>query len=106
MLLQSHGDENIIRLLPALPSHADWKNGSVKGMRARNAFVIDFTWKNGKLLQGKLQSLKGETCKILLPANSIVKNKAGKIVASTANESTVKRFDTQKNEVYLFIVQQ
>ena len=106
MLLQSHGDENIIRLLPALPSQADWKNGSVKGMRARNAFVIDFTWKNGKLLQGKLQSLKGETCKILLPANSIVKNKAGKIVASTANESTVKRFDTQKNEVYLFIVQQ
>ena len=104
MLLQSHGEENIIRLLPALPADPDWKDGTVKGMRARNAFVVDFTWKNGKLLQGKLQSLKGETCKILLPANAIVKNKAGKIIVRTTNESATVKFKTQQNEVYELIV--
>ncbi len=30
MLLQSHGDSTVIRLLPALPSDAGWQQGSVK----------------------------------------------------------------------------
>lgn len=45
MLLQS--DEKNIYLLPALPDR--WKNGSVKGLRARRNVAVDITWKDGEI---------------------------------------------------------
>ncbi|TKG96461.1 glycoside hydrolase family 95 protein [Puteibacter caeruleilacunae] len=46
MLVQSH-EENMIRILPALPS--TWKSGSVKGLRARSGITIDIAWDNNQL---------------------------------------------------------
>jgi alpha-L-fucosidase 2 len=45
MLIQSHRDE--IEVLPALP--AAWASGSVRGLRARGAAVLDFQWRDGAL---------------------------------------------------------
>lgn len=62
MLLQSHN--GVIRLLPALPDA--WKQGSVKGLRARGGFVVDMTWSEGKVDKAALLSTLGGTFKLSL----------------------------------------
>ncbi|MBN8789555.1 MAG: glycoside hydrolase family 95 protein [Terrimonas sp.] len=60
MLLQSH--ESFIELLPALPS--SWKNGEVRGLRARGGFTLDIKWENGKVIAASLLSNAGGACKV------------------------------------------
>lgn len=60
MLIQSHSGE--IFLLPALPDQ--WRNGSVKGLKARGGFTIDIEWANGKLTNAVIYSALGGSCRI------------------------------------------
>ncbi|KFY97066.1 hypothetical protein V498_02292 [Pseudogymnoascus sp. VKM F-4517 (FW-2822)] len=45
MLVQSH--EGFIRVLPACP--AEWGKGSVRGVKARGGWEVDFEWEDGRV---------------------------------------------------------
>jgi alpha-L-fucosidase 2 len=64
MLLQSH-EEGIIRVLPALPKA--WPSGTVKGIKARGGFTLDFTWEEGEVKTVRLHSANGN--KVILFAD-------------------------------------
>ncbi len=60
MLLQSH--DGLIHILPARPDA--WKDGTVKGLKARGGFELDYTWKNGELDRLTIRSGQGGNCRI------------------------------------------
>ncbi len=66
-LLQSH---IALHFLPALP--VSWKNGSVKGLRARGPHEVDISWRDRKLTEAVVQAeftgmieVVGETLKVM-----------------------------------------
>lgn len=62
MLIQSH--EGVIRILPALPDV--WKDGSIKGIRARGGFEIDMVWQDKMVKSLNISSEKGGKAKLLV----------------------------------------
>lgn len=60
MLLQSHLGE--IHLLPALP--LAWKEGAVKGLKARGGFTVDIQWAKGKLSKATITAVTDGVCRI------------------------------------------
>ncbi|MBR1745983.1 MAG: carbohydrate-binding protein, partial [Fibrobacter sp.] len=81
MLMQSHN--NRINLLPALPSQ--WKDGSIKGIRARGGFEIDsMAWKGGKLTYVAIKSDVGQTLNLVSGTNTFTTTTVpGKIQAES-----------------------
>lgn len=63
MLLQSQ--ESVIVLLPAIP--AEWKSGSVKGLKARGDVTVGISWKDGKLTYAKLRANQGGKISLSMP---------------------------------------
>jgi hypothetical protein len=64
MLIQSH--DGFIELLPACPK--SWSRGSLKGVRARGGFEVDFAWENGVVKEPVIiNSALGQSGKVLFP---------------------------------------
>lgn len=61
MLIQSQ-EPGRIYLLPALPSL--WKNGEVKGLKARGNFTVDILWKDGKVIKANIFSPIGGSTEV------------------------------------------
>ncbi|QDH79756.1 glycoside hydrolase family 95 protein [Echinicola soli] len=104
MLFQSHGKKETIRLIPALPADSSWQAGEVNGMHARGAFIVDFKWKEGRVVSGNITSLKGQECSLLLPKGmTIVDEKGKEVISNKRNESMEVRFNTNPNQRFLLV---
>lgn len=77
MLLQSQNGE--IHLLPALPDA--WKEGYIKGLRARGGYTVDQFWKNSNLIYATiLPEFSGEAKIRYHEKTIIIKTLSGKSV--------------------------
>lgn len=63
MLLQSHAEKII--LLPALPQ--SWSEGSIKGLRARGGYILDFAWEEGLVTEAVVTCTVSGPCRIDAP---------------------------------------
>jgi len=96
MLVQSQADE--IQLLPALPQ--DWKDGHVKGLKARGGFEItDMQWSNGTIVGLTIRSLTGGDCSLRVP-NALAGMKVPKGTAT--DRGWTYRFATAPGGTYHF----
>ncbi|NDV65283.1 glycosyl hydrolase family 95 catalytic domain-containing protein [Bacteroides sp. 224] len=96
MLLQSHLGE--LHILPALPDV--WKEGEVKGLRARGAFEVNIQWKNNKLSSASIKSLQGGKC--IIRTNELIKVKG--LTTNTIKDGKgyyVTTIETAMGDTYL-----
>lgn len=63
MLVQSH-ESHMLRLLPALPKI--WKNGKVKGLKARGNITVDLEWKNNQLKKATLLAAQDSSILVVI----------------------------------------
>ena len=94
MLVQSH--MGYVELLPALPEN--WRNGSIRGVKVRGAFVLDFSWKNGGIETLSIHSLKGASFQIR-SAIPLQVTSNGQSVPFSKN-GDIFSFPTQPNATY------
>lgn len=89
MLLQSHGKNNVIRFLPALPKAKEWAEGSIKGLVARGNITVDMNWKKGKLTSATLYPKASQTMQIALPQGLNIYSTKGKKLKYTWSNGRV-----------------
>lgn len=126
MLLQSYDGE--IFILPALPSN--WKEGSVKGLRAIGGFEIDISWKNSNIETLIVKSNLGGNCRLRFakgiklsgnvrltdsqgenPNDFYTVNQTKKVLVSDKAQlkgiqlppTEIKDFNTQAGKIYRFV---
>ena len=98
MLLHSH--EGFIDPIPALPKV--WSTGSFTGLRTRGAFIVSASWRDSMLVRLKVESMKGNPCKIRLGSGWNVYDQDGvQVKTSKEGNSGVVVFETTKGRSYV-----
>jgi alpha-L-fucosidase 2 len=98
MLIQSH--EGFIDLIPSLPKA--WSIGSFTRLRARGAFIVSASWRDGQLLHLRVESVNGNPCKIRLGSGwNVVDQRGGQIKTSSDGNSGVVTFETTAGGNYI-----
>lgn len=98
-LLQSHAGE--ISILPAV--FPQWKDGSIKGLKARGGFEVGATWKKGKLTSAEVTSNLGQPAVIRLQGNPktlTLQEKGGRSATLNATPEGTFRFPTKAGMTY------
>jgi alpha-L-fucosidase 2 len=96
MLLQSHEGE--LSLLPALPDA--WKEGEVRGLRARGGYEVTMSWKDGRLTRATVVSDRAGTCRVR-GSQPLRVTSAGRRVRVSHSEPGVTTFPTTPHTTYL-----
>ncbi|HEY5806525.1 MAG TPA: hypothetical protein VIT67_01070, partial [Povalibacter sp.] len=100
MLLQSQNGN--VHLLPALPKA--WRNGSVRGLRARGDITVDLQWRKGEITQAQLQT--GQAGPVMLRSTifsrryELVDAQSGAIVA-TSGSGGQRSFEASAGRSYI-----
>jgi len=100
MLLQSHGKNNAMQFLPALPTTPEWQSGRINGLRARNGFEVNIKWEEGKITEAEIKSNAGKLAQVLLPSGMNVYNQKGQKVKTTVSANNIVNFKTAKGKTY------
>lgn len=96
MLVQSHYENNAIKILPALPKA--WDSGYVKGLKARGGFEVSIEWSGGTPREVNITSLYGNTCSIISEVQlKVVCDGNAVTISRTGN---VTSFETAKAKTY------
>lgn len=100
MLLQSHGTQEVIRFLPALPSGEDWASGYVKGMAARGGYAVDFSWQGHQLTKATIHAKQTGICQVLLPEGRHIYKKNGQLLSEAKVKDGIVRFKAVAGKAY------
>jgi alpha-L-fucosidase 2 len=96
MLIQSH--DGALALLPAVPD--DWKDGKVRGLRARGGFeIVDLEWENGKITKVVIKSAVGGNCRLRVPNELKGEGDVKMIAAKGENPNVFYQIDKVKTPI-------